>query len=146
MRPLTNIPIAVMGCHQDLVVSNYDIDNNILINDSSTALDVYATTGALYGEGTSYQVTATGALKNATISNLTFATGAAGDVLTGCNTIASDVRTMSATDYYRFSVDNQYLLTGYYTEFVRFGSHGSWAEFQFPNILRSIVTGETIPF
>jgi hypothetical protein len=146
LQLLNNIPIAVAGCYQDTVVSTINPNDGSLVNDSSVGLDVYMATGALYGEGTSYQITATGALKTINISNLTFATGVAADVVTYSNQIASEVRTMSSTAFNRYSIDNQYVLSGYYTTPQKFGTHGNWADFQYFNILRSILTGETIPY
>jgi len=146
LQKLNNIPIATASCYQDLIVSTINPNDGSLIYDSSVALDVYMSTGALYGEGTSYQITATGALKTVNVSNLTFATGVAADVVNYSNQIASEVRTMASTAFNRYSIDNQYVLESYYTTPQRFGTHVNWADFQFYNILRSILTGETIPY
>ena len=146
MSRLQNIPMVVFNAQQDTVTCTRTSDGltGTFIRDSAEVLDTYFATGPVFGQSTPYQVCLTGALK--TISTGAYTCTDASTFVSMQNSIASAARAMPNNEFLRFLSDVTYFNTTTYTRPQNLGTHSNYGNFAGYNIIRSILTGETIPF
>jgi hypothetical protein len=135
LTKLTNIPVMEVNCLQDALVCNLDTGF-----DSATTLDVYMSTGPNYG-----LVSYSGAGKSISATGINVSTGSFASYISMQNDVASSSRGMANNEFKRFQINELYWDTTSYTDAQNGGSHGGFADLAFTNIVRSILTGQTIP-
>jgi hypothetical protein len=145
-RPLSklkNIPVILMESLQDNLVCNLDTGFN-----SAYSLNIYMQTGISYaGTGSSslYSVYYPGAGKTMYTGTINVSSGSFSSFISMQNQIATEARNIANNEFKHYTVNELYWDTTNYNPPQNAGTHGGFSDFAFTNIVKSVLTGQTIP-